>query len=186
MFGARVGEVASAVLLPVDGVGMLAVGSQDANRFHPGMGTVFLKLIAEAVAAAVARFAPDKMKTRQTMSAALAAPVDAFLGYLRVERRYSPSTIEHYGRALAALVGYAEARKLAHWRDLRPDQVQASARRRTSARARTGIAARARVGVAEFFPLPRARRRGRDQSGDRRALAARASASCPRCSTPTR
>jgi uncharacterized protein YigA (DUF484 family) len=56
LFGSRVGEVASAVLLPVDGVGMLAVGSQDANRFHPGMGTVFLKLIAEAVAAAVARF----------------------------------------------------------------------------------------------------------------------------------
>ena len=60
LFGARVGEVASAVLLPVDGVGMLAVGSQDANRFHPGMGTVFLKLIAEAVAAAVARFAAEK------------------------------------------------------------------------------------------------------------------------------
>lgn len=60
LFGSRVGEVASAVLLPVAGVGMLAVGSQDANRFHPGMGTVFLKLIAEAVAAAVARFAPGK------------------------------------------------------------------------------------------------------------------------------
>jgi uncharacterized protein YigA (DUF484 family) len=58
LFGSRVGEVASAVLLPVDGVGMLAVGSQDANRFHPGMGTVFLKLIAEAVASAVGRFAP--------------------------------------------------------------------------------------------------------------------------------
>jgi uncharacterized protein YigA (DUF484 family) len=57
LFGTRTGEVASAVLLPVDGVGMLAVGSQDANRFHPGMGTVFLKLIAEAVASAVARFA---------------------------------------------------------------------------------------------------------------------------------
>jgi uncharacterized protein YigA (DUF484 family) len=56
LFGTRVGEVASAVLLPVDGVGMLAVGSEDANRFHPGMGTVFLKLIAEAVASAVARF----------------------------------------------------------------------------------------------------------------------------------
>jgi uncharacterized protein YigA (DUF484 family) len=39
---------------------MLAVGSQDANRFHPGMGTVFLKLIAEAVATSVARFAPEK------------------------------------------------------------------------------------------------------------------------------
>jgi uncharacterized protein YigA (DUF484 family) len=60
LFGSRVGEVASAVLLPVDGVGMLAVGSQDANRFHPGMGTVFLKLIAEAVAAAVARFDSGK------------------------------------------------------------------------------------------------------------------------------
>jgi uncharacterized protein YigA (DUF484 family) len=60
LFGARVGEVASAVLLPIDGVGMLAVGSQDPNRFHPGMGTVFLKLIAEAVATAVARFAPEK------------------------------------------------------------------------------------------------------------------------------
>jgi uncharacterized protein YigA (DUF484 family) len=60
LFGSRVGEVASAVLLPVDGVGMLAVASQDPNRFHPGMGTVFLKLIAEAVAAAVARFAPEK------------------------------------------------------------------------------------------------------------------------------
>lgn len=60
LFGARVGEVASAVLLPVAGVGMLAVGSNDANRFHPGMGTVFLKLIAEAVATAVARFAPAK------------------------------------------------------------------------------------------------------------------------------
>ena len=57
LFGARVGEVASAVLLPVDGVGMLAVASQDPNRVHPGMGTVFLKLIAEAVASAVGRFA---------------------------------------------------------------------------------------------------------------------------------
>ena len=57
LFGSRVGEVASAVLLPVDGVGMLAVGSQDPNRFHPGMGTVFLKLIAEGVASAVGRFA---------------------------------------------------------------------------------------------------------------------------------
>jgi uncharacterized protein len=60
LFGTRTGEVASAVLLPVDAVGMLAVGSQDPNRFHPGMGTVFLKLIAEAVASAVARFAPKE------------------------------------------------------------------------------------------------------------------------------
>jgi uncharacterized protein YigA (DUF484 family) len=56
LFGERAGDVRSAVLVPIDGVGMLANGSLDANRFHPGMGTVFLKLIAEAAAAAIARF----------------------------------------------------------------------------------------------------------------------------------
>lgn len=56
LFGARSEDVHSAALLPVGEIGMLAVGSFDANRFHPGMGTVFLKLIAEAVAAAVGRF----------------------------------------------------------------------------------------------------------------------------------
>lgn len=57
LFGAQSGDVKSAVLVPIDGIGMLAIGSSDANRFHPGMGTVFLKLIAEAVAAAIGRFA---------------------------------------------------------------------------------------------------------------------------------
>ena len=56
LFGAKAADVRSAVLVPIDGTGMLAIGSHDANRFHPGMGTVFLKLIAEASAAAVARF----------------------------------------------------------------------------------------------------------------------------------
>lgn len=56
LFGAKSSEVKSAVLVPIDGIGMLAIGSSDANRFHPGMGTVFLKLIAEAIAAAVERF----------------------------------------------------------------------------------------------------------------------------------
>jgi integrase/recombinase XerC len=58
------------------------------------------------------------------MSASLAGAVDGFLAHLRVERRYSPSTIDHYGRALAALVEFAESRHVARWRDLRPDQVQ--------------------------------------------------------------
>jgi uncharacterized protein YigA (DUF484 family) len=57
LFGANSAHVKSAVLVPIDGIGMLAIGSSDGNRFHPGMGTVFLKLIAEAVAAAVGRFA---------------------------------------------------------------------------------------------------------------------------------
>ena len=60
LYAAHASEVHSSVLLPlVDGertLGMLAIGSADANRFHPGMGTVFLKLIAQSVAAAIARF----------------------------------------------------------------------------------------------------------------------------------
>ena len=56
LFGERAADVRSAVLVPIDGLGMLAIGSHDANRFHPGMGTVFLKLIAEAAAAAIVRF----------------------------------------------------------------------------------------------------------------------------------
>ena len=57
LFGARAEEVRSSVLLAIGDVGMLAIGSLDPNRFHPGMGTVFLRLIADAVSAAVARYA---------------------------------------------------------------------------------------------------------------------------------
>lgn len=57
LFGAKAADAHSVVLLPVGTLGMLAIGSHEPNRFHPGMGTVFLKLIGEAVAAALARFA---------------------------------------------------------------------------------------------------------------------------------
>lgn len=56
LFGAEAGDAHSTVLLPIGTIGMLAVGSREPNRFHPGMGTVFLKLIGEAAAAALARF----------------------------------------------------------------------------------------------------------------------------------
>ena len=56
LFATKAGEVHSAVLLPIGQIGMLSVGSHDPNRFHPGMGTVFLKLIGEAVGTALARF----------------------------------------------------------------------------------------------------------------------------------
>lgn len=58
LFGKHAGEVRSSVLVPLNGHGMLAIGSEDANRFHPGMGTVFVRLIAETIGAAVARFDP--------------------------------------------------------------------------------------------------------------------------------
>ncbi len=54
LFAERAGEVDSAVLLPLEPVGLLAIGSSDANRFHPGMGTVVLEMIAELLRNALA------------------------------------------------------------------------------------------------------------------------------------
>jgi len=56
LYGARVDEVQSSALLPLPGVGLVAVGSHDPNRFYPGMGTLFLRMMGEAFAAALRRF----------------------------------------------------------------------------------------------------------------------------------
>jgi uncharacterized protein len=54
LFGARAADVASAVLLPLHPVALLALGSNDANRFHPGMGTAFLQMMGELIRTAIA------------------------------------------------------------------------------------------------------------------------------------
>ncbi|MCF7221513.1 DUF484 family protein [Marilutibacter chinensis] len=56
LYGARVEEVQSSALLPLPGIGLVAVGSRDPNRFYPGMGTLFLRMMGEALAAALQRF----------------------------------------------------------------------------------------------------------------------------------
>ena len=56
LFGGASAEAASVALLPLAGHGVLAVGSRDPNRFFPGMGTLFLRLMAESLVAALARF----------------------------------------------------------------------------------------------------------------------------------
>lgn len=56
LYGARADDVQSTVLLPVAGIGLVAVGSRDANRFFPGMGTLFVRMMIEAFAASLARF----------------------------------------------------------------------------------------------------------------------------------
>ncbi|MEZ5460415.1 tyrosine recombinase XerC [Dokdonella sp.] len=58
------------------------------------------------------------------MSAPLNSAVDRFLGYLRVERRYSPSTLANYARALRRLSAHAERLGLQRWSDLRSAQLQ--------------------------------------------------------------
>ncbi len=56
LYAARAEEVQSSALLPLPGLGLVAVGSRDGNRFYPGMGTLFLRMMGEALAAALKRF----------------------------------------------------------------------------------------------------------------------------------
>ena len=56
LYGARVDEVQSSALLPLPGIGLLAIGSHDPNRFFPGMGTLFLRMMGEALVVALRRF----------------------------------------------------------------------------------------------------------------------------------
>ena len=57
LYGVRAPDVQSTALLPLGGVGLVAVGSFEANRFFPGMGTLFLRMLGEALRAALARYA---------------------------------------------------------------------------------------------------------------------------------
>ena len=56
LYGERVDEVQSSALLPMPGIGVLAIGSLEPNRFYPGMGTLFLRMMGEALATALQRF----------------------------------------------------------------------------------------------------------------------------------
>ncbi|HET8764419.1 MAG TPA: DUF484 family protein [Rhodanobacter sp.] len=55
LFGAEAADIHSAAVLPLGDSGVLAIGSHDEHRFQPGMGTLFLKMIAATVTAALAR-----------------------------------------------------------------------------------------------------------------------------------
>lgn len=61
LFGPDNSEIGSAALLPIiadssSKFGMLAIGNQDAQHFHPAMSTDFLVRLAQTITAAVVRF----------------------------------------------------------------------------------------------------------------------------------
>ncbi len=58
LYGERADEVQSSALLALPGTALVAIGSRDANRFFPGMGTLFLRMMGESFARALARFRP--------------------------------------------------------------------------------------------------------------------------------
>lgn len=57
LYGAQAGEVQSSALFAVAARALIAVGSRDPNRFYPGMGTVFLRMMGEALDTALSRHA---------------------------------------------------------------------------------------------------------------------------------
>lgn len=59
------------------------------------------------------------------MTAPLLQSIDRYLGYLRVERRYSASTLDNYARALSLLCARAEQLGIDRWSELRSAHLQA-------------------------------------------------------------
>ncbi len=57
LYGVRAEDVQSSALLPLPSIGLIAVGSRDPNRFFPGMGTLFLRMMGESLATALKRYA---------------------------------------------------------------------------------------------------------------------------------
>ncbi|WP_243048440.1 DUF484 family protein [Dyella sp. RRB7] len=55
LFGDHAPEIRSAAIMPLGEFGILAIGSGDPDHFQPGMGTLFLKMIASTVTAALRR-----------------------------------------------------------------------------------------------------------------------------------
>ncbi len=55
LFGEHAEQIKSAAVMRLGDCGMLAMGSTDPDRFQPGMGTLFLKMIAATITAALAR-----------------------------------------------------------------------------------------------------------------------------------
>ncbi|OOG62497.1 hypothetical protein B0E46_12705 [Rhodanobacter sp. B04] len=55
LFGADAGQIRSVAMMRLGDAGILAIGSHSPDRFQPGMGTLFLKMIAATITAALAR-----------------------------------------------------------------------------------------------------------------------------------
>jgi len=62
LFGARAQWVQSTALVPIGNDGMMAIGSSDPARFYPGMGTLFLDMLAQVVSSRLALEQPQKQR----------------------------------------------------------------------------------------------------------------------------
>lgn len=61
MFGENESKIKSAVLVPLQNtqnIGVVALGSTDESRFHPGMGILFLHYLGQIITASITRESP--------------------------------------------------------------------------------------------------------------------------------
>lgn len=49
LFADQAGQIASAAVVPISTMGVLAIGASDSDRFYPGMGTLFLELLGTTI-----------------------------------------------------------------------------------------------------------------------------------------
>ena len=72
LFGSKARWVQSTALVPLGekgSLGMMAIGSSDQNRFYPGMGTLFLDLLANTIAARLTLEHTEEQPDEQRRSA---------------------------------------------------------------------------------------------------------------------
>ena len=65
LFGSKARWVQSTALVPLGeggSLGMMAIGSSEQNRFYPGMGTLFLDLLADVIAAKLSLAQPGEQR----------------------------------------------------------------------------------------------------------------------------
>lgn len=65
LFDAKAQWVKSSALIPIGTGGhdgMLAIGSSDGTRFYPGMGTLFLDLLANVITSSLAQIQPEERR----------------------------------------------------------------------------------------------------------------------------
>lgn len=65
LFGSKARWVQSTALVPIGdegSLGMMAIGSSDQNQFYPGMGTLFLDLLANVIAANLTSGSPEEQR----------------------------------------------------------------------------------------------------------------------------
>lgn len=62
LFSEHSNSIGSAALVPIPAIGLLVIGTESAERFFPGMGTLFLELLGKTIAYRLEFFEADHRK----------------------------------------------------------------------------------------------------------------------------